>query len=298
MPKKISLLTRREYFPNGRMRVAVHREVPQYPMSPHRHEFFEIAIILSGSGVHVADRFRHRIEAQDVLVLHRRRTHSYEKTIDLNLVNILIREDLVNRLGRDLGNLRGYHSLFTLGSARLSRGNYVSYIRLSSAELKQVEEWTSRLEEETLQDSRESAVLAEAYLTLIVSLLCRRYGKTTGLPSRPEGKLGPVLSWIEKRLASPLTVADVAREMKMSERSLHRRFRLMTGTTPAAYLAQARIRRAADHLSRENWQGLRISEIATACGFEDSNYFSRCFRKVMRQTPRAYQKAFQTRSSA
>jgi AraC-like DNA-binding protein len=292
MPRpRIGLLKRQQHFPDRKIRVMVNRQVRQSQIGQHRHEFFEIAIILSGSGVHVTDHFRHRIEAGDVLVLNSNRPHGYEKTLGLSLINILIRANLMERLRRELGRLPGYHALFTLESARWRRRDYISHLRLSPTEMAQIEEWTNRLEEETFQE--DGSLLAEAYLTLIVGMLCRRYGKKTGLPVRSEGRFGRILSWIEKKLDKPLTVADLAHEMGMSERTLHRRFRLAVGTTPAAYLIQARIRRAADQLSREDWENRRISDVAMACGFEDSNYFSRCFRQVMGRTPRDYQKALQ-----
>jgi AraC-like DNA-binding protein len=291
MPKsRINLLKKQHYFPNRKTRVVVHREIRQLAIEQHRHEFFEIAFVLSGSGVHMTDHFQHRIEARDVLVLNSHRPHGYGQPLGLNLINILIRTDLITRLGRELGALPGYHSLFTLEPARWRRHDYISHLRLSPAEMTQIEEWANRLEEETLRQGDDGSVLAEAYLTLIVGMLCRRYGQKTGLPVRSEGKFGRILSWIETKLDRPLTVSDLAREMGMSERTLHRRFQLAVGTTPAAYLIQNRIRRAAEHLSREHGETRRISEVASACGFEDSNYFSRCFRKVMGRTPRDYQK--------
>jgi AraC-like DNA-binding protein len=287
---RIDLLKRQQYFPNRKTRVVVNRQVRHAPMDQHRHEFFEIAFVLSGSGIHVTDHFSHRIEARDVLVLNSHRPHGYERPVGLNLINILIRTDLMRRLGRELGGLSGYHSLFTLEPARWRRRDYISHLRLSSAEMVQIEEWTNRLEEETFQKGRDGNVLAEAYLTLIVGMLCRRYGKKTGLSIHPESKFGHMLSWIEQKLDHPLAVADLAHEMGMSERTLHRRFRLTVGTTPIAYLVQARVRRAAEELTRENGENLRIGDVANACGFEDSNYFSRCFRKVMGRSPRDYQR--------
>jgi len=294
--RKIDLLKRRHYFPDRKTRVAVHRQVRQSPMRQHRHEFFEIAIVLSGSGVHVTDHFQHRIEPRDVLVLNSHRPHGYEQPLGLNLINILIRSDLMDRLGRELGGLPGYHSLFTLESARWRRRDYISHLRLSAEELSQIEEWTNRLEEETHQQGQGGSLLAEAYLTLIVGMLCRLYGKKAGLPVRSEDRFGRILSWIETKLDRPLAVADLAREMGMSERTLHRRFRLAVGTTPADYLMQARIRRAADELGREQWENRRISDVAQACGFEDSNYFSRRFRQVMGRTPREYRKTVRRHS--
>jgi AraC-like DNA-binding protein len=292
MPKpRIDLLTKQKFFPDKKTRVVVHREMRQNAVRQHRHEFFEIAFVLSGSGIHVTDHFQHRIEARDVLVLNSHRPHGYEQPLGLNLINILIRTDLITRLGRELGGLPGYHSLFTLEPVRWRRHDYISHLRLSPAEMTQIEEWTNRLEEETFQKGQDGSLIAEAYLTLIVGMLCRRYGKNTGLSTRSEGKFGRMLSWIETKLDTPLTVADLAREMGMSERTLHRRFQLAVGTTPAAYLIETRIRRAAEQLGREHGENRRISEVASACGFDDSNYFSRCFRKVTGRTPREYQKS-------
>jgi len=288
--RRIDLLRKQRFFPDKKTRVVVHRETRQSAMGQHRHEFFEIAFVLSGSGIHVTDHFQHRIGARDVLVLNSHRPHGYDQTLGLNLINILIRTDLITHLGRELGGLPGYHSLFTLEPVRWRRPDYISHLRLSAAEMTQIEEWANRLEEETFQKGQGGSLIAEAYLTLIVGMLCRRYGKKSGLSTRSEGKFGRMLSWIETKLDTPLTVTDLAREMGMSERTLHRRFQLAVGTTPAAYLIHNRIRRAAEQLGREHGENRRISEVASACGFEDSNYFSRCFRKVMGRTPREYQK--------
>lgn len=287
----VQLLTRQRYFPDKKIRVAVSRQVRQSPMGQHRHEFFEIAVVLSGSGVHVTDHFRHRIEARDVLVLHSRRAHGYERTEDLNLINIMIRADLMERLGRELRDLPGYHSLFTLESVRWHRDDYISHLRLSPSELAQLEEWTDRLEEETHRTGQGGSLLAEAHLTLIIGMLCRCYGRKAGLPVRSEGRFGRILSWIEKNLDRSISVSDLAREMGMSERTLHRQFSSVVGTTPANYLMHTRIRRAAEQLSGHHWEKKRISDVAAACGFEDSNYFSRCFRQVIGKTPRQYRNA-------
>jgi AraC-like DNA-binding protein len=289
--RNVSCLKRRDYFLNSRRRVVVHRQIPQRPMAQHRHEFFEVVIILSGSGVHITGDFRHQIETRDVLVLNSRRAHGYEQTENLNLVNILIRDDLLARLGRELGGLPGYHALFTLEPARWLRRSYASYLRVGGDELRQIEDWANRLEEETQQSRQGGALLAEAYLTLIVGLLCRRYGKKGGSALKRESCFGRILSWIEGASNRPLSVADLAREAGMSERTFYRRFRAAVGMTPAAYLMQTRIRRAAEQLDRNDGEERRIGEVATACGFDDGNYFSRCFRNVMGRSPREYRKS-------
>ncbi len=82
----------------------------------------------------------------------------------------------------------------------------------------------------------------------------------------------------------------------MSERTFLRRFREATGFAPIDYVIRARIRRAADLLADLN-AGLSITEIAFRCGFQDSNYFSRQFRRYIGTNPRNYRRHPRARPS-
>lgn len=287
------VLRRHNHFRDRRARVIIHRETNQAPMPQHRHEFIEIAIVLSGTGVHVTGEFRHLLQAGDVLVINNRRTHGYERTRNLNLVNLLIRSDLLLRLGPRLRDLEGYRALFTPDSVHWQRKSYASYLRVSSAELAQIEEWVTHVEEETRHGSQGGYLLAEAYLALIIGILSRRFGRDSEL--RPRSRWQPSVrrfeklsKWLEAHLGEPLRVVDMARESGMSERTFYRAFRNSLGTPPMAYLLNIRLRRAAD-LLRQGSGAVRITEIAQSCGFEDSNYFSRCFRRFAGMSPREFQ---------
>jgi AraC-like DNA-binding protein len=279
-------LLRRNFFRDSRARVAIARTPHQPSMGQHRHEFLELAVVLSGEGVHVTGRFQHRIQTGDVLVLSRHRPHGYERTQGLNLLNILIGEDALPRLTRDLRQLPGFHPLFVLESLRWNQLNYASRLRLNAGELAQISEWANRLEEETLRPHQGGHVLAEAYLTLIMGLLVRCYGRPSQLAARPEAGMGRLLSWIEAHLSEPLSVPQLARQAGMSLRSFHRHFHAATGQTPRDYLISQRVARAKELLAARST--VRIDEIAAQSGFEDGNYFSRVFRTRTGRTPREY----------
>ncbi|MEG1688441.1 MAG: helix-turn-helix domain-containing protein, partial [Hafnia sp.] len=68
-------------------------------------------------------------------------------------------------------------------------------------------------------------------------------------------------------------------------------FRQQTGMTISHYLRQLRLCQAKRLLRRSEY---RISEIATRCGFEDSNYFSVVFTRDAGITPREYRQRFVT----
>ena len=71
----------------------------------------------------------------------------------------------------------------------------------------------------------------------------------------------------------------------MSRRSFLRAFQAATGTSPLAWLISQRIHRACQVLRHTDRS---ITEIAFDVGFNDSNYFTRQFRKVTGFSPRAY----------
>jgi|GEM_PF-381427 len=296
MPSRSFVITRRNIFRDQRQRHAVvKRMLSQEPIGQHRHEFTEIAVILSGSGIHVTGEVRHEVSSGDVLVLDSRRTHGYEQTRNLNLANIIIRSDALSRIRRGLDKRAGFHALFRLESVSWRRSEYTRRLHLSPVELEQIQEWISRLEEETSPGSRGGRVLEDAYLTLILDALARKFERSVIPESRTDGRLhldarlGRLLAWVEKNLERPLSVGELARQAKMSERTFHRLFRLALGMSPMAYVIQARIAKATARLSQME-TGESITALASVCGFDDSNYFSRCFRQHTGMTPREYQK--------
>jgi AraC family L-rhamnose operon regulatory protein RhaS len=275
------------YFGTTESAAVVHRETRQLPLSQHRHAFLEVVIILSGSGIHVTGKLRHPIASGDVLVISRKRPHGYEETRELRLINLLIREDRLPHLMRDLRTHPGYQALFALESVRWDRHIYSSRLRLSTNDLLQVSGWADALEAETQGSSSSGGrVLAEAHLVLIIGLLVRRYGTPARLAASPEGALGQLLSWIELQLANDLSIPQLARKAGMSVRSLHRHFLAATGRPPLDFILHRRMVRAEELLLSR--PALRIGEVAGRCGFSDSNYFSRLFHRHAGIPPREF----------
>ena len=62
-------------------------------------------------------------------------------------------------------------------------------------------------------------------------------------------------------------------------------FKSVTGRSPIDYLLQVRLGKAAERLLKTE---ASIAEIAAECGFPDSNYFSRQFRRHYHCSPRDY----------
>jgi transcriptional regulator GlxA family with amidase domain len=114
-------------------------------------------------------------------------------------------------------------------------------------------------------------------------------------PPAPEGaSLEPVQRWLEQNLHREVRLEDIARRAAMSVRTLNRRFREQTGTTPLQWLHRARTRRA-QHLLETTAQP--IEHIATRAGFGSATTFRDRFHRVVGTSPQAYRRAFRASSN-
>lgn len=85
-------------------------------------------------------------------------------------------------------------------------------------------------------------------------------------------------------LADPtISVDSAAGVLGMSQRSMYRKFKELTGLTPAAYLREHRLERAKELL--ETGAVRSVDEAAFAVGIEDTAYFARLFYQRFRQRP-------------
>jgi transcriptional regulator GlxA family with amidase domain len=111
-------------------------------------------------------------------------------------------------------------------------------------------------------------------------------------PPTPDGaSLEPLLQWMESNLHTALTLRSIARRAGLSERTLNRRFREQTGTTPLQWLLRARVRRA-QHLLETTAHSME--SIASAVGFGSASTLRERFQRVVVTSPRDYRRAFQS----
>ena len=114
---------------------------------------------------------------------------------------------------------------------------------------------------------------------------------TSTVPS-PEGgyhgkmnQLKPVLEYIENHYAANVTLEELAHFAGMSPKYFCRFFHAVIHRTPIDYLNYYRIERACFLMDTEE---LSVTETAYRCGFNDSSYFVRAFKKYKGITPKQY----------
>lgn len=99
--------------------------------------------------------------------------------------------------------------------------------------------------------------------------------------------LKPVLEHIETHYAAAITLDDLAGVAGMNSKYFCRVFRSLTHHSPVDYLNFYRIEQAANLLDSTD---LSVTEIGNRCGFWESSYFTKVFRKYKGVTPALYRK--------
>lgn len=110
-----------------------------------------------------------------------------------------------------------------------------------------------------------------------------------GLPAQALGEadqkwLEKVEQWVLERLdGTDLSVAGMAEAFAMSESTLLRQVKRLTGLTPVGYLAEHKLAQARRLLEKGTYRN--VADVAYAVGFEDAKAFSRSFKSRYGKSP-------------
>jgi len=95
-------------------------------------------------------------------------------------------------------------------------------------------------------------------------------------------QLRRVCEFIEAHLDGDPSIADLARECRLSESHFARAFRQATGVTPHRWLMKRRVERAKELLLQGD---LELTHIALVCGFVDQSHLNRNFVRTEGYSP-------------
>ncbi|WP_033294859.1 GlxA family transcriptional regulator [Amycolatopsis jejuensis] len=110
-------------------------------------------------------------------------------------------------------------------------------------------------------------------------------------PTVPSDALDGLLEWASARLGTSLSVDDLAAYLRVSPRTLARRFAEQLGTSPGAWLLSRRVAEARRLLEETE---LPVDAVAARVGLASAVNLRRRFHAQVGTTPGAYRRAFRT----
>lgn len=256
-------------------------------MFMHGHaDFSELVIVMDGSAEHVVENERFTIKKGDVFVMGSDICHGYDNVSNFRVCNIMFRPEALLNGDHDIKQHPGFHALFLLEAQLNNAQGFSSRLKLSPADFAELEHLLDATVEEYSSDRAGKKTLLLSLFMQIVVKLSRLYDAPA--KQREISGMAEAAAFMENHYMEDITIEQVLEISHYSQRHFIRLFSAAYNTTPQKYLTNIRIRRACALLKESS---LPITEIALRCGFSDSNYFSRAFRKSNGITPTQYRNA-------
>lgn len=132
---------------------------------------------------------------------------------------------------------------------------------------------------------------AAALRSCLVALSLRRAQSSAALTARE--RVAASVENLRRHWTQPHRVSELAAAAGLSVTHYTAVFRRLTGFSPIDFLLRQRVQQGAKLLAAD---AAAVSTVANACGFQDPYYFSRCFTRIMGQSPRSYRQLHRNRA--
>lgn len=250
----------------------------------HWHEQFQFLYFEQGEALIRCNSQSYEIKPGNLMIINSNEIH-YGEALSQHLVYYIVKVDL-NFLLSSHGDFCQIKYINPLLQGRTRFQNHIIQDDQLTTEIQKIfEEYT--------QQHTGCELAIKAHLYHIIVLLLRNYEQKTLLKNMQERQqksihqLRTVLEYVDQHYSENISLSQMANLSNMSNQHFCRVFKNITGKRPMDYINYLRINKAVALLEKSNFN---ISEIAMAVGFDDSNYFSRLFKKYQKTSPSALRK--------
>ncbi|MBQ6599415.1 MAG: helix-turn-helix domain-containing protein [Lentisphaeria bacterium] len=251
----------------------------------HTHDFSELIIITAGGGTHWINGVTYPVTAGDIFLIQGNTEHYFEKRHQLGMYNIMFDDSYLKEHLHSLRSLSGFNAFFLFEPTYRRSHKFKSRLHISPETMRPLQTELQRMTDEMKEDHPGNDLILLAKALEIFVFISREYSRIRNPMARSLCRLGELISLLENRYREHWTISRISRIAAMAPSTLLPVFKKVTGYSPIDYLLHVRLAKAAEMLLKSE---KTISEIAQDCGFTDSNYFSRQFRKNYSLSPREY----------
>jgi len=265
-----------------RSRIIVQR-VNQHDTLMHSHDFTELVFVISGSAIHEVGNMKYELKPGDFFLIDDKTRHSYKNSHSLKLINVLIQEEFLEQRKKILSGIKGFDILFSHSKS----GSFVRPPNLGASRLEECLAIVNKMERELFESDPASNEMQSLLTSELLVTACRFAELKAGKTGSLWPNMGKTISYIQEHFNEEINIVKLCSLANMSRRSFMRHFIRATGYPPIQYLLKIRILKACQ-LLRETDNSL--ADISGSCGFEDSSYFSRIFKKSTGLPPNVFRK--------
>jgi len=251
-------------------------------LKTHWHEHIQFFYFTKGNALLRCDSKKIEVFAKDIVIINSNELHSIENS-RADLRYYVIRIDLSFLFSNQIDSCQTKFMTPLANNMIL----FENLIRNNAEFLKYINEIIG----EYFSKEIGFELAIKGCIFKLITLLLRNYIAKIYTPKELNYKMTKlkqfreVLQYIENNYTKQITLDKLANLSHISTYHFCRLFKEFTGKTVTQYINNLRINKSKILLKESN---LNITEIALSCGFNDSNYFSRIFKKNTNMSPSKY----------
>ncbi len=252
-----------------------------YSYPEHDHEFYEMNVVLKGSGVHMIENARINVKAGDVFMIPPSTIHAYYDTKHLDVYHVLFHPDFILANNKEALSIHGYLQFVEIEPFLRQNASDAMFLHLTQAELNSLKSELDMISDDGPfggQDYLPIKMHTALKILYYLSVLFYRQLNTGQkiLKNKYEHLILDVLEYIHKNYSEKITVEQLCNMTYLSRSTFLRNFYDLCACTPMVYLNKYRCKKATEMISLGEYSK---TEIAQSCGFYDLSHMERFLKK-------------------
>ncbi|MFP3043734.1 AraC family transcriptional regulator [Treponema primitia] len=267
----------------------------------HRHVFYELFLIETGSCRHIYNEQERLLIPGDCFLVPPHHDHSFIIHKSTSIFNCQFYSDKIEHLTE---TMEGFTIIENYAPAQTIPLRYNDQVNINKQGIIHLDPKEkdfvlsilyNMLNEQNNKDDN-FILIKQKYLEILLlnlkRVMDRQFKNISVHPKRHQTIISDTLSFIDLNIAEEIDFNALAKKNGFTPNHFRKLFKDFTGLSPVEYINRMRVIKACYYLQNTDFS---ISEISEMVGIFDANYFTRLFKNFIGNTPKQYRASISNR---
>lgn len=248
----------------------------------HRHIFFELVYIVSGTATHHLEQDTTQLRAGDYFIIDTGSIHCYRDVRNFEIINCLFLPEYIDRALTDCPSLSSllYNQVLRFGLPV----NIQTADRIFHDSEGVVGQIIRKMEQEYAAKGTGYLELLRCYLTQVLVCAVRASEEAERIRT-PHRATTAIVEHLRCHYTEPLSLDELSRKLNYTPQYISSLFHKDTGMSLQEFLQRMRVEEACRLIEQGEQQMVRIAQ---KVGYGDVKHFARVFRRIKGISPREF----------
>ena len=253
----------------------------EYSIPPHSHDFYEMNIVLGGTGIHQIEENRFSVKKGDVFVIPPMVAHAYYNTEHLEVYHVVLKKSFINENHTEAAKMPGYLKLMEIEPFLRKHCSEEMFLHLSPLQITEIQVDLKFIERRCVFDQlsllplhKHTAWKLIYHLSFLLET--QNANEKSSAKKKYRHQILDTLEHLNNHYSEKICIDELATRVYLSRSTFLRSFNAICGCPPMEYLNKYRVQKAIEMSSSSE---LSKTEIAHACGFYDLSHMERSIKK-------------------